>query len=30
MNRPRPATILTPVVMAENGIILPIDVALLK
>ena len=30
MNWPRPATILTPVVIAENGIILPIDVALLK
>jgi uncharacterized surface protein with fasciclin (FAS1) repeats len=30
INRPRPATILMPVVMAENGIILPIDVALLK
>jgi len=30
MNRPRPATILSPAVVAENGIILPIDVALLK
>lgn len=30
LNLPRPATILTPIVLASNGIILPIDVALLK
>jgi uncharacterized surface protein with fasciclin (FAS1) repeats len=30
INRPSPATILMPVVMAANGVLLPIDVALLK